>query len=338
MSEAYKTYRKVIGKDLVVSLQHYYDEDGMLDEWYGNFTDSPKEDFYLDRRKGLLRGPRKTWTEDFTSEEAKDERVSELEDLDFGVDDVFTAVTIKYDTTDRDGNPLVAEQSFTDDQQYACEDYIRDMARDHGYYITYEEERTTWRIEITGDEILDSDCHTDYEHRTYRYIEMSDCCGNVPSKPWETLSDEEKREYIGYMKQVDQRVHDYVNNWWGYIGIAVSVHWKGEKIGRASTWGIESDLNDDDLGQCERELISEALDEAIKHFGYESKRYGVTLLPPDKLIELAALSIDELKPIHEQLKQYESHKHFHSFIGDLDDEEQALYDGVELAGEDEEHV
>ena len=343
MENIIDAWRAVVAPHTVLSIIHFYDYDTTLDDYYGTFTDSVPDGFYVDRKHGRLHGPRKEWTEDFPTEEARDTRWEELEDLGYGVDEVFTAITVKLDEVDAGGNPDREERSFADDEEYAYGDYLMELRRAYGWNYNATEERAVWRIEVAGDEVLADDLSTRDDDRTYRYQSFSDIYGHVPTEPWDSLTEEQKQEYIGYMKNVYTRSVEYFRNWWGYIGISVEVHWKGEQIAGASIWGIDSDMDDADFSQYERELIDEALSGAVNHFVNESKHYGVQIDAPAELVKLDTLSIDELVPLWGKVRASEGPWHpsyrgrtlysdsyrnsFEVFFDNLGEEDQALYKG-----------
>lgn len=345
-------YRKVVSKDLVLSLEHHADYDNELDDFYGKFSEQSDGLFYVDRKKGFLRGPSKTWTEDFPTEYAKEDRRAELEELGYDVEDVFTAITVTVNEIDGDGLPVSEVEHFTDDDEYKYEDYWRDLRRDFGWNVRGTEERAIWRIEVTGDEILADDLSTRWDDRTFRYQNFVDGYGHFPKKPWETCTDEEKAEHIKYMKEVYQRAHDYFMDRWGFIGVKAQVHWKSEEIGSSSMWGIETDMDDVTMCQYESELIGEALSEAVNHFHSESERYGVKIAVPQELLDLDAKTIDELKVIRDQIKASQGPWHpsgkrrihygqryddsIGAFLETLEDDEKALYTGIPVESDESE--
>ena len=154
---------------------------------------------------------------------------------------------------------------------------------------------------------------------------------------------------IDYYLQDWKRMEGLISQDWGYCGVEATVAWNGEEIATASVWGCESDGGNEYFDELEQDVLSEALGEAPKHFENIAKKYQTTVEVPPEVAALAAIDGEELKALHKHLKTSEgpwnghrgwsgTHLSLYDYLGDLDDEEEALYRGIELAGEDEEHV
>lgn len=369
MTDLITAWRMVASKDLIVSLEHRSDYDNALDDWYGKFTDSPGwNSYYVDRKLGILFcGQSTTTVETFTSEPAMNARMDELDELGKSYEEVWTPLTVEYTVTTlpityrTEGKQYPPRFTYSQRTETTTFTTERDYEKFFGYRpgeedIQYEivsETRSEWKLEVSGAQVLATGLEHMYDRNTFRYQEFQAGYGHFPTKPWSECTDEEKAEHVKYMVSVYERANQYLKDYWSYIGVEATVNWKGEEIGSDSMWGLESDMDDETMGQYERELLSQAFDAALQHFESESKRYGVDILPPEELVGLAALSYDELKPLYEALKNSRGPWHpswkgrfsygvetqygIHGFIDQLDDEERALYEGTELEG-DEEHV
>lgn len=62
------------------------------------------------------------------------------------------------------------------------------------------------------------------------------------------------------------RLRDWCNDEWCYVGVVVTAYREGIELGRASLWGIESDAGDY-LTEVANELLDEAVDEAKETLG-----------------------------------------------------------------------
>ena len=153
---------------------------------------------------------------------------------------------------------------------------------------------------------------------------------------------------IDYYLQDWKRIEGLISQDWGYCGVEATVSWNGEEIASASVWGCESDGGDEYFDELEQDVLYEALQEAPKHF-HHAHKYLTNVEVPPEVVALTWIAGDELKALHKALKSSSgpwgggrgwssSNLDLHDYLGDLDDEEQALYDGVEPAGEDEEHA
>lgn len=368
MSNLIEAWRVVAAKDTILSIEHHIDEDGELDDWYGKFTDNPSynDNYYVDRKLGVLFcGESKTTVETFTSEEAMNNRMDELDELDQSYEELWTPLTVTYTVTTlpvsyhengRQFPPRFGYSERTETTTFKTESEYRQFFGQYVEDIKYsidEETRGEWQLEVSGATVLATNLEHMYERNSYRYQVFQSGYGHFPDKPWSECTPEVQAEHIKYMTSVYERTNQYFKNYWAYIGLVAEVHWKGEEIGHASVWHMEDDMGDEGTGQYERELISEALSAAVAHFAAESKRYGVEIVPPAELVELEKLTYDELKPLYDALRQSTGPWHpawgknvfygtatqysVHSFISDLDDEERALYEGTELEGEDVEN-
>lgn len=81
------------------------------------------------------------------------------------------------------------------------------------------------------------------------------------------------RKAQSYILADSKRMQDYLNDYWHYIGIVVTIQSNviGEsdrEIGHASVWGIESDCGDY-IEETKRELVAEAISEARRNIWHD---------------------------------------------------------------------
>lgn len=340
-------WRKVIGKGLVLSIEHHDDADAYwTDGSYGKWGNTSSSVVYGDRKLGVLRGPAKTTYETFKTEDAAEDRIAELEDEGcFSGEIVWTPTRVYYQITDHDTSRIYYHsQPFETEHDY--DEWRWSMSREYGAQYTggwyiMDETRKEWKIEVYGDEILSRDgFNSNYDSGSMRYwIPANNYFSDMPDYPDVTEAD-----CIGWFLQDWKRMEELLTQDWCYIYVDAIVALDGEEIGQSSLGGVESDGEGEYLTEIEISVISEALTNALTHFDGDA-------VPPAELVELEKLTYDELKPIHELVKESEgswnpsnymwrsgygeSLESYLDYIEGEEDEDYQVYIGTELEGEED---
>ena len=238
MDKVYDMGRKIEWGPFKIKTEWVYDWDPHLD-WIGEYTSNPKNEMFVDRKYGVVVGPR------ITIQFVK--KVDEIE---------------PYDGNSKD---VLAWAKHQDQWWDWAEDFL--VRGDVG--VEFLSEYPEYEFEIENIE-YDEDTHllavlanapSAYIYdlprmgsREHRYFESD----NYPD------FDEQNAKYL---TDDYKRMCDYNDGDWCMYGCIVTIKLDGNEVGEASLWGIESDSDDDYFEEVEEDLISQAkhgLDKAVR--------------------------------------------------------------------------
>jgi len=254
--------REKIGP-ITITGRWYYDEDSYLyHDFMGEVASKPTDDYYFDRRRGVIYGPRVKIQRTFTKREIALHEVDTRKIYRYRYP--MEEITYTFDEL-RDTNPKNNEvgsmvlrntiPEWTEDSEKEFvekmnillqrEDDYPDVINTERFEDSGYPEEMEWvleevfedgsaRYESDEPEVLAAGLWSNYGSHQYEYIQ------GFQYRP----EGDEKEEHLEYIKQDVKRLEELFRGDWCYIWLGIEAELNGQVIASASLSGIESDAED----------------------------------------------------------------------------------------------